>query len=126
MNSGIITKIEYRIFPDAEFTTLTIIPFSGKFVEEFTVVSAGRLFEWNGNFDLAKIDSDTDTVVDSIAYRKAQFRITDGNGTKHLVGDEQFPARMFFSREVGDQPGAFNGYRCSVVRKAPKVTVIDS
>lgn len=124
MNSGIIIKVEYRVFPASSFLTLTIIPYSGKFNEVLSRVKEGALYAWEGSFDIAKLTDTTDQLLDSIAQRKAQFRITDGNGTLHLVGTDQYPARMLYSRQVDNQPGAYNGYRCTILRKSPVQTYI--
>ena len=126
MNSGVIIKIEYRIFPEVNFANLDIIPHSGSFKEEPSKTNAGLIFTFDSSFKIAKIEQSTDDIINLITDRKAQFRITDGNGTKHLVGDDLFPARLFATRSADGQPGSFNGYLCSISRKSTSMSVIEA
>lgn len=119
MNSAVITKIEYRIFPDAEFTLLTHIMYSGKLNEESADAEGVNLFTSTLNFSVAKITASTDSEIKSVKNRQAQFRVTDGNGTVYLVGDESYPARLVAQSALDGSPGSFNGYRCTVTCRAP-------
>ena len=126
MNQGVIIKAECRISLDDDFTDLDIIPYSGNFTEEFSRTDAGGLYSWSGSFGIAKVSETNDTIIDSFAGKKAQFRITDGNGTKHLVGNSSYPSRLTHTREVAASAGGFNGYNCEVTRKAPQHTTIEA
>lgn len=126
MNSGVIIKVEYRIFPENNFAELDAIPFSGKFLEDPQKTKAGMLYSFRGDFNIAKVGPETDAIINSVTDRKAQFRVTDGNGTKHLVGSEFYPARLYAARHADGQPGSFNGYRCSITRDAPERTTIEA
>lgn len=125
MNSGVITKVEYRILPDVDFSELDVIPHSGKFAEEVQRTNAGLLYSFSANFNIARLNQETDKTIAELSDRKAQFRITDANGTRHLAGDEFYPARLYASRNVDGQPGSFNGYRCTITRNAPEMTTIE-
>lgn len=126
MNSGVIIAAEVKVFPATTFTPIDIIPFSGDFNEPSIETNAGKHYEYKGVFSIAKIHESTDEFLSAIEYRKATYRITDGNGTKHLIGDGLYPARLFYSREIAPQAGGFNGYRCTVTRRASTRTTIDT
>lgn len=120
MNSAVITKIEYRVFPEAEFSELDIIPQSGKLSELLQKDGGGNsYYDCAVDFTMAKSEAAKDTLLKSVASRKAQYRITDANEVVYLVGDESYPARLTHNRNIDGQPGSFNGYRCSVFCKSP-------
>ncbi len=125
MNSGVITKVEYRILPEVNFSQLDVIPQSGKFNEDPQKTGAGMLYSFSAGFNIAKLNQGTDEIISNLTDRKAQFRITDANGTRHLAGDDSYPARLYASRHADGQPGSFNGYRCSITRKAPEMTATE-
>ena len=118
MNSAVITKIEYRVFPEANFTELDTIPHSVKLSELLQKDSSGnRYFDCQVNFNVAKSEAAKDTILKSIAVRKAQYRVTDANGVVYLVGDETYPARLIHNRNLDGKPGSFNGYHCTISTK---------
>lgn len=118
MNSAVITKIEYRIFPEANFSALDIIPQSGKLSEPLLTNGGGNsYYDCQVPFTLAKSEAAKDTLLKSIAKRKAQYRLSDANGVVYLVGDESYPARLTYTRNLDGQPGSFNGYRCVITCK---------
>lgn len=119
MNSAVITKIEYRIFPEANFTELKIIPHSGKLSEILQKDSASNsYYDCNVNFLMAKSEAAKDTLLNSVAIKKSQYRVTDANGIVYLIGTETYPARLTYNRNLDGKPGSFNGYRCIVACKS--------
>jgi len=115
MNSAVITKIEHRIFPEAEFTPLEIIPHSGKLSSPFKKSSAGNsYYDTAVQFNIAKSELAKDVILKSIVNRKAQYRVTDANGVVYLVGSGTYPARLTYTRAIDGSPGSFNGYRCVI------------
>lgn len=125
-NSGVIIKIEYAIFPSTSFIDLDIIPYSGKFSENFQKTAAGAVFNFSADFSIEKIETATDEMLAALVDRKAAFRLTDGNGTRHICGTGIYPARLAYSREVNNEPGGFNGYRCSIARLSPMPITIET
>lgn len=119
MNSAVITKIEYRIFPESDFTALDVIPHSGKLSEPQLTDSGGNnYYDCQVPFSVAKSETAKDILLKSIANRKAQYRITDANGVVYLVGNESYPARLAYTRNLDGQPGSFNGYQCTIACKS--------
>lgn len=115
MNSAVITKIEFRIFPDSDFSSFDIIPNSGQLGEQSQKDENGNaFFDCSVNFNIAKSDEQKDNQLKAVANRKAQFRVTDANGFTYMVGDTTYPARLSFTRRLDGTPGAFNGYRCVI------------
>ncbi len=125
MNTGVIIKVEVRLLTETDYLDLDVIPYSGDFAEPFSQSNAGGLYSYKGSFSIAKISNTNDTIIDGIIKRKLEFRVTDGNGTKHLVGDTSYPARLTCSREVASSAGGFNGYKCEITREAPRHTNIE-
>lgn len=123
-NSGVVIKVEYMLIGGSSFTDMDIIPHSGKFDDTGERKNAGMVYNFQGAFTKAKISAENDIIMNAIAGRKAQFKITDGNGTVHLIGDSSYPARMVYSRNIGGQPGTFNGYRCTITRQSPTPNTI--
>jgi len=125
MNSGVIIKVEYRVFPENNFSELDAIPFSGKFSEDSSKINAGMQYSFKADFKIAKVEPATDDIIHSITDGKAQFRITDANETKYLVGTPSYPARLYASRNADGLPGSFNGYRCTIKRNAATMSAIE-
>lgn len=119
MNSAVITKIEYKRTGEAGFTQLDIIPFSGKFSETQEDTNAGIIFSAAANFKMAKIEPDTDSLLNTLTGRQASFKITDANGTVHTVGDTIYRARFYFDKRADGNPGSFNGYECRITCTSP-------
>lgn len=126
MNSGVISKVEYKLSGESSFTDLDIIPYSGKFSDNGEQTNAGMRYSFSGSFKKEEVSIANDAVFESIVWRKATFRVTDAGGTKHLVGDNSYPARLTYSRDIDGTPGSFNGYRCTIRRDAPYPATIDS
>ncbi len=126
MNSAVITKIEYRVFPEVNFSAFEIIPYSGKLSEDISETKAGNVYACVVDFNVAKSEQAKDTTLKSVLKRKAQFRVIDANNIVYLVGDENYPARLVYSRGIDGTPGSFNGYKCKINRKSPYAITIDT
>ena len=120
MNAAVITKIEYRIFPEEVFSELEIIPNSGKLIETVSNTNAGYVFSCVIDFNIAKSEQTNDSLLKSVLNRKAQFRVTDANDVVHLVGSESYPGRLSYSKNIDGTPGSFNGYHCKINRNSPQ------
>lgn len=115
MNSAVITKIEFRIFPETEFAEMEVIPHTGKLSSSSKVDSSGNAYyDTSVSFSVAKSESTKDTLLKSMVNRKAQYRISDANGVVYLVGTEATPARLTYTRSIEGTPGSFNGYTCTI------------
>ena len=124
MNSAVITKIEYRLIESQEFTELKNILYSGRPTEQVDRTRAGNLHKTSVPFKIAKVSADNDLLLQPILNRKSQFRLTDGNGAVHLVGSDQFPARLTYTKSLEGSPGSFNGYNCTITCLSPEGSVV--
>ena len=119
MNAGIVIKIEYRLLTHAEFTGLRFTGFSGTISKNTQETSAGIIHETHVKLKIPNINETITALLDCLLNRKAQFRITDGNGKQHLVGDDSFPARLSYTQGIDGSPGSWNGYQVTVNHKSP-------
>lgn len=118
MNSAVITKFEYRLLENPEFTLMDRILYSGKLKEESQRTGAGLIFTTIVELSISKITAENDAPIKLINNRKAQFRVTDANGTIYLVGDDRYPARLLHQKALDGAPGSFGGYRCTITLKS--------
>lgn len=112
MHSTVISKVEYRQIGDENFTVADIIPESGVMNEDTDDTANGPLNKISVQFNIAAVSVATDTPMKKLRGRKLQFRLTDTNGLVHLVGDENYCARLSYQKTIDRTPGSFNGYRC--------------
>ncbi len=120
MHSVVVTKVEYRLIEDENFSTpFDIVPESGRLTEEPGRTSQGILNKASAEFSIAGITADSDTLMKKLSRRKHQFRLTDSNGCVHLVGDDYYHVRFSYQKIIDQTPGTFNGYRCSIACNSP-------
>lgn len=119
MNSAVIIKIEFKLQTDENFTVLDFIPYSGKISDQVSTTRPGDFYNTTVNFNIAKAGSATDTILKTFKNRKAQFRITDANSAVHLVGNDDWPARLLYQKALDGAAGSFNGYRCTISCQSP-------
>lgn len=119
MNSGVIVKVEYKPNSGGDYQELDVIPYSGNLQEPIKETPAGNLYSLVSNFKIAKVNPETDSLLNGITGRRATFRITDANGIVYTVGDTSYRAQFTFARRVDGTPGSFNGYDCTISREAP-------
>lgn len=114
MNSAVITKIEYRLLENPEFTILDIILYSGKLKQDQAISGAGEKYTTIVDVSVPKINPDNNSIIKSINRRKAQFRVTDANGTVYLLGNDEYPARLVHQKALDGTAGSFGGYKCTI------------
>lgn len=119
MNSAVLIKIEYRLIEDSEFTVLKNIIYSGKLSESIDRSNPGDLHKTKIDFHVSKICTENELVLKLIKNRKAQFRLVDANKVTHMVGDDNYPARLTYQKSLLGTPGSFNGYRCTITCSSP-------
>jgi hypothetical protein len=119
MYSVVITKVEYKPITDENFTEMDIVPGSGLLNEETDKTGQGTLHKTTVQFDIANVTAVKDTLMKSLKSRKLEFRLTDSNKLVHLVGDENYFARLKYQKIIDTTPGTFNGYRCNVNCNSP-------
>ncbi len=120
MNAAIVIKIEARILPDGEFTEINFTGFSGTLSKEPARNEAGILHETVIGLKIPHIQAVITEQLDGLLFRKAQYRILDGNGQTHLVGDTRYPARLSYVQGLDGTPGSWNGYTVTINHKSPK------
>jgi hypothetical protein len=118
MNSAVISKIEYRFPGNAQFTEIWFTQFSASLKEKAATTKAGTLYTATINFKVAKNSSGNDTLLKSLARRKAIYQLTDANGTVFIAGTDKVRARLEFQRAIDGKPGNFNGYNVTVTYKS--------
>lgn len=116
MNSAVITKIEYQLPGDAEFTVFDIVPESGKLKQDWKVPGGGKVYTTVVDFLIAGLAVDLDVNMKLLDNRKAYFRITDADDLVYLVGSVDYPARLTSEIDLGGAPGSFKGYRCKITQ----------
>lgn len=114
MNSGVVIKVEYQLIGQTEYTDLDIIPYSGTISESWTKPFQGLIATTKVDFKKENWSSINDTLMKSLLNRKAQYRITDANGTISIVGTVKKPARMLYLAGIDSAPGSFNGFTCTI------------
>jgi len=118
MNAAVITKIEYRLPGDIEFTVFDIVPESGKLNEDQKPSKADLIFTTVIDFLIVGMSIELNAQIKSINNRKAYFRITDADDVVYLVGSTDYPARLSAQIDLGGTPGAFKGYRCTITQNS--------
>ena len=119
MNSAVIVKAEYKLIGDTEFTDLGIIPYSGSISEDWGKSFAGIAAKINVGFKKENWSATNDAAMKLLLNRKAQFQITDSNGTVSLIGTDQNPARLMYKSNVDGSASGFNGFDCSITWISP-------
>jgi uncharacterized protein YegJ (DUF2314 family) len=119
MNSIVISKVEYRIIGEQNFTALDIVPESGTLNEDPDDTSNGQLVKTSVQFNIANVTVEKSNIIKKIEKRRLQVRITDTNNQVHMVGDDYYFARMSFQKVIDKTPGSFNGWRCAVSCNSP-------
>ena len=119
MNSGVVVKIDYRLIGTVAFTDLDVIPYSGSITETWKKPFAGLIATVAVDFKKENWSPANNTMMKSLLNRKAQYRVTDANGTVSLVGSDKNPARLMFDAQVIGAAGSFNGFNCSITWLSP-------
>lgn len=119
MNAAIITKIEFRLLENPEFSILDHTFFSGTLKQDSQRTRAGMLYITVMDFSVPKIIQESNSIIKSLNNRKAQFRATDANGTIYLLGNDNFPARLLHQKAIDGTPGSFGGYKCVITYRSP-------
>jgi len=119
MNSGVVVKIEYRLIGTVPFIDLDVIPYSGTISEKWKKVFAGLIATIAVDFKKENWSPANNTLMKSLLNRKAQYRITDANGTVSLVGSDKNPARVLYDAQVSGAAGSFNGFTCAITWLSP-------
>lgn len=120
MNSAVIVKAEYKLIGDTEFTDLGIIPYSGSIAESWEKSFAGIAAKINVGFKKENWSATNNAAMKLLLNRKAQFQITDSNGTVSLVGNDNNPARLMYKSSVDGSASGFNGFDCSITWLSPE------
>jgi hypothetical protein len=119
MNAAVITKIEYKMTGEVDFTIIDFIPESAKFNQDSKRTGAGTLYTTTVDFNIAGLSVDADELTKKLNNRKCGFRITDSEDLVYLVGSDQYPARLNAKLAVDGSPGSFRGYRCNITQYSP-------
>ncbi len=119
MNSAVVVKAEYRLIGVEEFTDFDIIPYSGSISESWEKSFSGIVAKVSVDFKKENWSASDNITMKLLLNRKAQFQITDSNGTVSLVGNNENPARLLFKSLVHGSVSGFNGFDCSISWLSP-------
>jgi len=119
MNLGVVVKIEYRLIGNLVFADLDVIPYSGSISETWKKPSSGLIATIAVDFKKENWSPANNTLMKSLLNRKAQYRVTDANGTISLVGNDKNPARMLYEAQVVGAAGSFNGFTSTITWLSP-------
>ena len=120
MNSAVITKAEYKLPGENDFSVLDIVPHSGKITQEPKRTNAGLIYSVKADFLIVGTSSEQSYLLSQLNNRKASFRLTDADGIIYFVGSENYPARMLATLDLGGSPGSFKGHRCLITLNSPE------
>lgn len=120
MNIGIVTKIEYRLIGKADFSDFSFTGFSGNITKTSKQTNAGILHETTIGLKIPRVESSKTILLDGLLFRKAEYRVTDGNGAVHLVGNEFHPARLEYTQGINGSAGSWNGYVVTINHQSPE------
>ena len=120
MSVGIIAKIEARLLPDGEFSEIDFTGFSGSIQKNITRPNGNVLHETVITLKIPHIQQAITSLLDGLLFRKAQYRILDGNNKTHLVGDISYPARLNYRQGLDGNPGSWNGYSVNITHLSPQ------
>lgn len=120
MSVGIIRKIEYRLLEDSEFSEFSFTGFSGTIRKETSRPNGNVLHTTTISLKVPEITGTKTAQLDGLLFRKAQYKVTDGNGSVHTVGDNFHPARLAYEQGINGQPGSWNGYTITITHYSPE------
>lgn len=123
-NSAVILKIEYKIQESDSWSELNFTPQSAKFNQTSKKDSGGWIHTSKVNFKMAKNQSTTIEPLKTLFLKKAIFRITDGNNTTYVIGNNKIKARLGYDIEVAGTPGGFNGREVEIFWESTTGAVI--
>ncbi len=119
MNVGIISKIEYALLPDGEFAEFSFTGFSGTISKTPDKTNAGNVHKTTIALKIPGVEPSKTSLLDSLLFRPASYKVTDGNGIVHLVGTSGYPARLEYLQEVNGSAGGWNGYSLTINHQSP-------
>lgn len=119
MNTAAIIKFEYRLLESPDFSELVFTSFTGTIKKSTAKGDPGKLHTTNINLKVSEVTGEKTLLFDSLLYSKAQYRITDSNGRIHLVGDDNYPARLEYEAAIDGNPGGWNGYSILINHLSP-------
>jgi hypothetical protein len=120
MSIGIIRKMEYRLLENAEFSEFSFTGFSGTIRKVTQRPNGNVLHTTTISLKAPEITETKTAQLDGLLFRKAQYRVTDGNGRIHLVGDGFYAARLAYEQGINGQPGSWNGYTITITHLSPE------
>lgn len=125
MNSAVITKVEYKLPEDLNFSVIDFVPQSGKMNEEPKATGAGTIYTTIIEFNIAGLSVVADELVKRLNNRKAYFKLTDSEGLVYNVGSENFAARFLAKSALDGSPGSFRGYRCFITLNSTSGCIVE-
>lgn len=119
MSVGIVAKIESKLLTDAGFTEIDFTGYSGTIHKNITRPNGNVTHETTIRLKIPHISAVITDFLEGLLFRKAQYRVTDGNGKVHLVGDSSYPARLNYRQGIDGNAGSWNGYTVTITHISP-------
>lgn len=120
MNAGIITRVEYRIDGETDYTPMDFTFFTASFSSQVKKSQAGISHHLQLDLKIPKISQTTSETLSTLLGRKLNIRFTDGNGRIHRAGTTDFPARLSFKPSIRGTAGSWNGYEVTITQESPQ------
>lgn len=121
MHSPVITKIEFRYLDNTyyEYVDFDIVPYSASLTENVSKAKEGHLHKTSVSFKKEGVNTTNERIFSKLRSRPSQFRVTDAGGKVTIVGDENYRARLTYTKTISGPATGFNGYQCSVICESP-------
>jgi hypothetical protein len=119
MSTGIINKLEYRIAGTTTWNEMDCTGYSANYTSTMSDTAAGKLYNFTVRTKMAGVNIQNGNLLDSLAGRKLELRLTDADGFIHYVGDTYAPARLVYDAANDGTPGSWNGYTITFTHGSP-------
>lgn len=119
MNTGIITKIEYRLEGDTTYSTVGFSGFTASYQETVEKSEAGTSYQLKIDLKIPRIGKTISDLLSSLTGRKLNLKFTDGNGVVHTAGNSSYPARLLYRESISGTAGSWNGYNVTITQQSP-------
>ncbi|MDR0754180.1 MAG: hypothetical protein LBF04_02205 [Prevotellaceae bacterium] len=113
-----IKKIEYRSDKNDMWTELKTVTLSSTLKEKLTEEAAGKYSTVTVEAEIRNSSKNKDIILQYLSKWYFHYRITDMNGRKYLIGNDEYHAIFNYSRSFGDLN--INGYDISIEYKSPE------
>ena len=102
------------------FETLPVQAGSASLKETEKQVNEGVIYNVQLKFTVPRISIDTEKLLNKYERIPVVFKLTDGNGQKYLLGDQNVPAYLYSDKQIPKDAAALNAYFLEVNYQNPR------